>query len=473
MRRRLVVLVLGLLAGVLVALAVPLAISFAAQRSGDLFVVQVADADRLATIAGTSLRTAATDPLRFELHRYAELFGTSAVVVDQEGSRVAAAGVAIDIAAPDVAAMIDRALVGQQAPRPHVAWPWDDRPYLVAVPASQDGQVFGAVLTLADTAQARDAISGWMLLLTGGALGVLLLAGLALGVPLVGWVLRPVARLAAVTQEISGGRMDARVVETGGAPELRRLAGAFNTMADSVERTFERQRFFVANASHQLRNPLTVLQLRLEMLEEYVSAGGRGEHQLALAELERLTDLLDGLLRLIVTEAEEAPRRDIDVATIVEDRRATWAPAFASAATSLHWTPPATPMIARLPAGILEQVIDGLLDNALKFAAGSPVELAVDLAGGRVMLAVTDSGPGLAADELAFAGERFWRSRRHQNVRGSGLGLAIIRELAAAGGGQLIVGRAPGGGLRVAVAFPVVSSSANGAAAPGNTSRVR
>ncbi len=465
MRRRLLLLVLGLLTGVITALAVPLATAHAGRVSLDAYVTQLRDTNRFATLAEAALRDDRTDVLAFELERHGELYGTETLVVDEERRSVAPRGASLAPDDPLVRLALDDALSGRASEPPHVVWPWDRRPFVVAEPAGVDGHVVGAVVTVDSTAPVRQAVATRLLLLTIGSLAALALGGLVLAVPLVRWILRPVAQLAATAQEISDGRLGARVPESSGAPELRRLARAFNAMADSVERALDRQRFFVAQASHQLRNPLTALRLRVELLEAHVVATGRDEHRTAMVELERLSGLLENLLRLAATDVDRPERRPVDVATVAAERVTAWRPEYEHSGTPLQARLPVEDPPRLLPLGVVDQILDELLHNAVKFAPGRPVRLSVRARGDEVALAVSDRGPGLAGEDLRHLGERFWRSRRHQNVAGTGLGLAIVAALAEACGGRLRAGPSGvGGGLTVTVVLPAADA---GAAWPG------
>ena len=145
---------------------------------------------------------------------------------------------------------------------------------------------------------------------------------------LAGWVLRPVTELDAVTHEIAEGDRGARVQHRLGPPELRRLAASFNHMADAVSDVMDRQRAFVAHASHQLRNPLTALRLRVEELgPSLTDPDGRAEHRLALEETDRLALVLDALLTLARAEREENQRVTVDAAAVAASRVAAWAAA--------------------------------------------------------------------------------------------------------------------------------------------------
>jgi signal transduction histidine kinase len=461
-RRRLLVLVLGLVAAVLAGLEVPLAVTYAQATSLDLFVTQLTDTTRFSTLAEPALREEPRGTLDFEVSRYDQLYDIGVLIVDREGEVVLRSRSGLDPDSALLAGAVQTALAGRPAERPHVAWPWDERPYVVAEPVGRDNQISGAVVTVGPTRQVRGEVLQRLLLLVGGGLVALALAALLLGIPIVRWVLRPVARLAAAAAEISRGRLDARVREDAGAPELRRLTTAFNTMADSVEGALDRQRFFVSQASHQLRNPLTALRLRVEMLGGHIAPDGAEEHQHAVAELDHLGELLDALLRLAGTDARRAERREVDAAAVARHRVEAWLPAYRRAGTPLTLSAPADGPVVRLIPDVLDQVLDALLDNALKFAPGTPVAVVVRAA----EITVTDGGQGLSEADLAHVGERFWRSRSHQNVAGTGLGMAIAVALIEACGGRLALERTEPHGLRARITLPGVTVAPAGTSAP-------
>jgi signal transduction histidine kinase len=480
-RRRLLVLLLGLVTGVLAALEVPLAVTYADRTSLDLFVTQLTDTTRFASLAEPALRDDRTGLLTFEVKRYDQLYGVAVLVVDRERAVIVRSRPALDASDADVAVALDAALAGRPAERPGVAWPWNSAPYVVAEPVGRDNQVSGAVVTVGPTRAVRDDVARRLALLIGGGLAALLLAAFGLGVPVVRWVLRPVARVAGAAVEISRGRFDARVAEDAGSPELRRLTDAFNAMADSVERALDRQRFFVSQASHQLRNPLTALRLRVDMLGPHVAPAVAEEHEHAVAELDHLAEVLESLLRLAGTDATRAERRPVDVAAVALARIEAWRPAYERTSTPLRYAGPTSGPVVDLLPDVLDQVLDALLDNAVKFAAGTDVRVEVGH-GPPPSVTVTDSGPGLSDDDLPHVGERFWRSPTHQNTSGTGLGLAIAVALIEACGGTLGVDGAATRGLqaRVLLPHPVERAASGGPAgttaappdaAPGDTSR--
>ena len=447
MRRRLVTTYVLLLALVLLALGVPLAVSLASRETERVLADRLADATRFAALAAPALRTGELDTLLDELRRYQELYGIGTVLVDQDRQVIDSVGgpAAGERAA---AAAVRGALAGRQVSDPGMLWPWQDGPLLVAVPVSDGGAVLGALVTASPTDRNRREVAGaWAWLGLGGLLAVA--ACVVAALRLATWVLRPVTRLDAAVHGIAAGAQDARVVPGAGPPELRRLSASFNEMADTVTAALERQRSFVADASHQLRNPLTVLRLRVEDLGGQLAGVDAAEdHGFALEEIDRLNGVLDGLLALALAEHGRRPLAEEDAATTARHRCEAWQPLANREHIALVALVPEAPVPVRLVATALEQILDALVSNALKFTpAGGRVEIVVEQDQDQTLIAVRDTGPGLTPDQRRLATERFWRAPDTQNVDGAGLGLPIVAVLAEASGARFALATAPGGGL--------------------------
>ncbi|MER8223642.1 HAMP domain-containing sensor histidine kinase [Streptomyces sp. NPDC094143] len=462
MRTRLLPLLIILMAAVLLALGVPLAVSLAGAQQQKVVVDRIDDTARFAALAqfvtdspgGTTeaFENERLATLSSELRSYHEVYGIRAGVFYRNRQAMAQAPVRWALpAAGEVRAAFDEALLSRRSHDPKQVWPWQRRNLVVASPVIRDGDVVAVVVTDSPTGQMRSrTLQGWLVIGAGEFAAMLLAVGAALR--LTGWVLKPVRILDATTHDIATGRLKSRVAAAGGPPELRRLARSFNEMADNVEDVLEQQRAFVADASHQLRNPLAALLLRIELLSFELPEGNK-EIASVQAEGKRLAQVLDDLLDLALAEHTEADLRITDIGELAAERVAAWAPTAAAKGVRLVGDCPPTTAWADPVA--LSSALDAVIDNAVKFTPeGEAVEVTVAPDGGTSTVVVTDHGPGLTDEELARIGDRFWRSGRHQNIKGSGLGLSISRALLAAGGGSIAYDHHEPHGLRVTVRVP-------------------
>jgi signal transduction histidine kinase len=284
--------------------------------------------------------------------------------------------------------------------------------------------------------------------------GVGLVIGLVIAFVVSGSLARPLTRLAAVAHRLGSGDLSARANDVTGADEIEELAGSFDDMAGRVERTVQAQREFVANASHQLRTPLTGMKLRLE------SAIARSDspemtHDLTAAdkEIDRLAATVDRLLVMART-LEEGSSTEIDLHAAAQRAVERWQERAATRSSTLSVD--GEPVTAQANATDVDQILDNLVENAMTYAPGA-IELQTGTAERRAFVAVRDHGPGIALEEQAKVTERFYRGKTAP-PGGSGLGLAIAGDLAERWGGALSVQSAEGGGTRVEVRFRVASS---------------
>ncbi|MFJ6648872.1 sensor histidine kinase [Streptomyces sp. NPDC091290] len=457
MRTRLLPLLIVLMAAVLLALGVPLAVSLAAAQQQKVVVDRIDDTAYFAAIArpATDTATGSRDVLRVlsrELENYYEVYGIRAGVFLPNDTPLASGPTTWFLPGTgEVRDAFEESLLSRRSHDPQQVWPWQRGRLVVASPVIRDGDVVAVVVTDSPTGPMRSRIlHGWLIIGTGLTAAMLVAVGAALR--LTGWVLRPVRVLDVTTHEIASGRLKSRVAVASGPPELRRLARSFNEMADNVEDVLEQQRAFVADASHQLRNPLAALLLRIELLAFELPEGNE-EIASVQAEGRRLAQVLDDLLDLALAEHTEADIRLTDIGALTAERVAAWAPTAEAKGVRLHGTCPATTAWADPVA--LSSALDAVIDNAVKFTPrDESVEVTVASDGDAATIEVADRGPGLSDEELARIGDRFWRSGRHQNVKGSGLGLSISRALLAAGGGTIAYAHHEPHGLRVTVTLP-------------------
>ncbi|MFI0355896.1 ATP-binding protein [Actinomadura sp. 9N407] len=276
--------------------------------------------------------------------------------------------------------------------------------------------------------------------------------------------LRPVeairAELAAIT---SSGDLTRRVPEPRSRDEVANLAVTTNATLAALEESAERQRGFVADASHELRSPIASLRTQLEVAAahpELLDLDG------AVDDVVRLQHLAADLLLLARLDAGDRPApaeaRPVELADLVRDE------AFRRNAVAngveFDLSVRASPRVAG-PRGRMERVLGNLLDNAQRHAEHVGL-ITLDEADGHAVLEVADDGPGVPAAERERVFERFVRldDARGRDEGGAGLGLAIARDLVRAQGGTLTLGAAPGGGARFVVRVPVCGTTGSGQA---------
>jgi len=453
-RRRLIVTYVSLLAAVLVGLNVPLAITVFGRDARAMFIDRLNDTARFASLAEPALRTGRTAALATEMREYDEMFGIAAAVVGRDGQLVLASRLNFDVFDLALRSHIDAALSGERAGLRGSLWPWSDDPMIVAEPVGRGGEIIGAALTISPTG-ALHAVTwrswGLLALLSG----LVLAAGTVAAAPLASWMLRPVRRLDQAAHALTAGRFGDRVAVGPGPPELRRLADSFNTMADRIATLIERQRSFVSYASHQLRTPLATLRLWVENLGSFVTAAGRDDYRMVAEEIERMARMCDALLVYARAEATADDVENVDAAAVADARVAIWSQAADQAGIALARTGAANAPV-RAAAQALDQALDALLSNAVKFAGrGAAVTVTVEEAvPGWVDIHVVDTGPGLPEADLARATQPFWRRPADQNVDGSGLGVTIADALVTASGGRLDLMPARPHGVHARIRLP-------------------
>jgi signal transduction histidine kinase len=315
-----------------------------------------------------------------------------------------------------------------------------------AVPIQDEQRLVGAVRITRSVQQANDNVRNVTLGLA--AIGIAaLVAGMLLAFGLAGSLSRPLTRLAAAARRLGEGDLSARAGDVSGASEVEELGQSFDEMADRLERSAQAQREFVANASHQLRTPLTAMKLRLEgAIAEAADEELRGRLEAADREVDRLSGIVDRLL-VMAREIEEGISASVDLREAVDRAVIRWDERAGQRDSTV--VAQGDGGSARVDPTDLDQILDNLLDNATAYAPG---EVTIESGGsnGRVFVAVRDRGPGIAPQDLARVTERFYRGRGVPSG-GSGLGLAIARQLAEKWGGTLNVESAYGEGTRVEV----------------------
>jgi signal transduction histidine kinase len=238
-----------------------------------------------------------------------------------------------------------------------------------------------------------------------------------------------------VARQIAGGNLTARAAVEGSS-EQRSLGESFNEMTDRIVRLLDSQRDFVADASHQLRTPLTGLRLRIDEARAVgVSDDAAHELDAAATEVDRFAQIIDELLVLSRAGERELPGERIELDDVAARALERWRRIADERDIALQHVPNVLDGAVWCARADVDRALDALIENALRYSpSGSTVTIAVHPS----LIRVLDAGPGLAEDESEFVFERFHRGRAGRaGGAGTGLGLAIARELAREWGGDV------------------------------------
>ncbi len=469
MSRRLVLSYLAVTIVVLVLFEIPLAI-FYQQREQDRLTV---DAERDATVLATIYEDALEMDLVPDPSPAQEYFadtGVRTVVVDNNGLSVIDTGNRIDRDFSTRPEFIT-ALRGERTSGTRPSDTLGTDLLYVAVPVASGGTVHGALRLTLDTHEVTVRIQRfWLGLVVVGAIILLVMVGI--GTVLARSVTRPIRRLQAAADRYSLGDLTPSETHTTSPRELAALETAMNRMAGRLDDLLEQQRSFVADASHQLRTPLTALQLRLENLETEIDDPiSIKQLNAAIDETTRLGTLVEDLLQLARTE-RNLPISAVDLGVIVRDRVDTWTATAEQHDISLHLESPPAPIIGIAVTGGIEQALDNLIDNAIQASPrGGAVEITLAAHDLCQTITVADHGPGIADKDKPHALTRFWRA--DNSTPGTGLGLAICEAIVQAGGGQLTLEDNQPTGLKAIIRLPVTGSSDANGASPRRAAALR
>ena len=433
MTRRLLLSYLTVTVVVLLLLEISLAVFFQQRELNRLTVDVERDATVLATIYEDALEKEQTpDPLAAQ--DYASDTTARVLLVDADGISLIDTEFAVDrdfSTRPEVAT----ALTGARSTGTRRSETLDTDLLYVAVPVASGGTVHGALRLTLDTHEVTERVwRFWFGLVAVGLVVLAVMAG-------VGWLIarsitRPVRRLQVAAERFSSGDLTTTDVDTRAPVELATLETAMNDMARRLDGQIRQQRAFVADASHQLRSPLTALRLQLENLQSETADGGVSARlDDSIEETNRLSALVNDLLQLARSEEAPAPVT-VDLGRLVWERVDTWSAVADQAEVDLRAEVPDRPVLAMAIPGGMEQVLDNLLDNAIRAApSGTVVTAAVTMSGHQAVLEVSDVGPGIDDADKERALTRFWRS--DTSGAGTGLGLAIADSIVRSSGGRL------------------------------------
>jgi signal transduction histidine kinase len=297
---------------------------------------------------------------------------------------------------------------------------------------------------------------------------VVLVVATLLGAGLARSITRPIEAMTRAAAAMARGDYS-QTIPVEGKDEVGRLAASFNTMAHQVARAHRMERDFVANVSHDLKTPLTSIQgFAQALLDGTVKdeAGQRQAAQIIYEEAERMNRLVRGLLELAKLESGQVTmaRQPVDLARVLRECAdgASHRAEQASVTLNVRLADRLLPLTG--DAARLEQAFNNLLDNALRYTpAGGQVELsAFPTSDGGIEVSVSDTGPGIPAEDLPRIFERFYRADKARTPGGTGLGLAIVKEIIQAHGGTIRAASQPGQGTRFTITLPQADDKVTG-----------
>ncbi|MFF1612342.1 ATP-binding protein [Amycolatopsis sp. NPDC058278] len=445
MTRRLLFSYLAITLLVLLGLEIPFGLAYArAELAGFTTTVQ-RDAAMITELAEEHIEEGATEALPELIGEYAARTGSHVTVVDRRG---------VVLTTTDPGAGTTRAAdpAIAAALAAHATIATGPGAITLTLPAASGSLIRGALSFVVPTTAVDDRVrDAWWTL---AAIGAAVLAAAAfLGFGIARWITRPIRSLEHATAQFADGVLTDPPSTHRGPPELRRLAARFTRTATRLQHLLGAQRAFAADASHQLKTPLTALRLRLENLEPDLRPDARPSLDTALGEIDRLTHLITGLLALARLDDEATTPEPADLDATLADRVETWTAFAAEHHVRLSRQGIPAGWVLTVPGG-LEQIIDNLLANALRATPpGTTIALATTRGPtGDVELHVIDQGPGMTAEQRARACDRVWRNPGDAHAgEGSGLGLTIVAQLARAAGGDITLESAAGGGLDATV----------------------
>ncbi|MEV1035403.1 HAMP domain-containing sensor histidine kinase [Streptomyces sp. NPDC050204] len=322
------------------------------------------------------------------------------------------------------------------------------------------------------TDHVSDAAGHQLLMWSAAALLVMTACAVGVGWWTAGRVLRPVHAMTAKARRLSEHNLHERIASSGPDDELKELGDTLDALLARLERAFDSQRRFIANASHELRTPLATQRAAIQIgLDDPTPEDLVRTRQTLLDNNRRSERLIEGLLVLARSERglAEGEREEVDLARVVAEETA-WHPGV-EAATGL-----CTVRGNRL---LLAQLVANLLANAVTYnVPGGTVDVSLVAVRGAALLKVRNTGPMVDAADIPGLFEPFRRGEGKDRMgRGSGLGLSIVRSIAVAHGGTVTAVPGPEGGLAVTVRLPVgqsavtVSRAATQAGSAARTSR--
>ncbi|MBQ6007453.1 MAG: HAMP domain-containing histidine kinase [Kiritimatiellae bacterium] len=292
-------------------------------------------------------------------------------------------------------------------------------------------------------------------------LGVAVLLSLLLGGWAADWLARRFVRslqnVSDAANRIKAGEWSTRVAPSHESRELVLLEDAFNTMCDQTEKTLTELRTLTDDIAHDLRTPLT----RLRTAAEFAAMGGELKRPLPEMLFEQSSDMLElinTMLEISQTgcRLDHSPREDIDLCAFLRETVELYATVLDDQRLALNLDVPKDAVMFSGHRGRLQRLLGNLLDNAIKFTpAGGVITLSLVQTGSAVVLRVSDTGCGIAPEEIPHVFRRFWRSDSSRSLPGNGLGLALAKAIVTSYAGTISCKSTPGRGSTFTVTIPV------------------
>jgi len=290
-----------------------------------------------------------------------------------------------------------------------------------------------------------------------GVGGVILLFGMAGGWLLVGRAIQPIEDISATAVKLSAGDLSQRINVAEAESELGQLASVLNSTFARLEAAFAQQQQFTSDAAHELRTPVSVMltQTQTALSRERSGAEYRETLEACQRASQRMRKLIESLLELARLDAgqEQMKRLKFDLSQTAWDCVELVRPLAAQRGVKIHCDLPAVDGYG--DAERLAQVITNLLANAVQYnQANGEVRISAKLQGSMILLAVSDTGPGISSEDLPHVFERFYRADQSRSSGQTGLGLAISKAIVEAHGGTIEVLNQPGAGTTFTVVLP-------------------
>lgn len=324
------------------------------------------------------------------------------------------------------------------------------------------------IVQVGSSLEGMDEIFHSMAYILVSAIFASVLVAAAVGSFLAKKALKPVATITEAARRIEAENLNERIPATGPQDEIGRLAATMNEMIERLEKSFKQIKQFTADASHELKTPLTILRGEMEIA---LRSKGDTEYMRevlasSLEEIDRMSYIVRNLLDLAKMDIEKGAtaQERVSLDRVVAERQEQLKRRALDSGIQLDIIEN-KPLVIKGDLVRISQLVFNLIDNAIKYTpGGGRVELALRDEGGKAVFRVRDTGVGISREDLPYIFDRFYRvdKVRTRDVHGAGLGLSICREIALAHGGSIEVESEPGAGSTFIVSLPIAGSPGNG-----------